>query len=182
MPSRAAERDRPTSPDRWVNVGCVGKPQGLKGELVVHFYGDTPARFAPGETVSMLHNGTRRELRVATSREMPKKLIVRFEGCTRIEDVESWRGAELQVRAEDLPDLEDGAFYHFELLGLSVYTADGQCLGTLEKIIGTGSNDVYCIRGNGREYLVPATEDAIESIDPSEGRIILKDMKGLIEP
>lgn len=168
--------------DRWIDVGAVGKPHGLKGEVVVHYFSDTPARFEVGAEVSLLMRGRRRTLVVAQTRPMPKKFVVRFEGCERIEDIETWRGGRLQVRACDLPPLEEGANYHFELIGLTVFAAGGAQLGRLEEVLSTGGNDVYVVRGSGREYLVPAIRDAIEKVDLEAGAMILKDLEGLITP
>ena len=167
--------------DRWVDVGRIGKPHGLKGEVVVHYFGDAPDRFAAGSEVSLFQKGQRRTLTVATTRPMPKKFVVRFEGFARIEDIESLRGGLLQVKAGDLPALEADSNYHFELIGLAVLDVGGTCLGRLEEILSTGGNDVYIVRGDGREYLIPAIQDAILSVDIEAGTMTLKDLKGLIE-
>ena len=177
----STKNNRP-SDDRWIDVGAVGKPHGLRGEVVVHCFGDTPARFVVGAEVSLLLRGTRRTVVVAQTRPMPKKFVVRFEGCERIEDIEAWRGGRLQVRAGDLPPLEEDVNYHFELIGLEVISAGGERLGRLEEILATGGNDVYVVRGGGREYLIPAIRDAIDRVDLEAGEMILKDMEGLITP
>ena len=174
---RTGQRDR----DTWVDVGRVTKVFGLKGEVVVHFFGDSPARFDPGNRVHLLAGDERRVLRIAARRQMPKKLVVRFEGCERVEDAEPYVGGLLQVQVADLPPLAEGEFYHHELIGLRVFAADGRLLGVLEEIIVTPSNDVYCVRGEGRETLVPAIGDAIARIDPRTGEMVLKDLKGLVE-
>ncbi len=181
MMGSSTKNNRPPD-DRWIDVGAVGKPHGLKGEVVVHCFGDTPVRFAVGAEVSLLLRGTRRTVVVAQTRPMPKKFVVRFEGCERIEDIEAWRGGRLQVRAGDLPPLEEDANYHFELIGLEVILAGGERLGRLEEILATGGNDVYVVRGGGREYLIPAIRDAIDKVDLEAGEMILKDMEGLITP
>jgi 16S rRNA processing protein RimM len=172
----------PADAERWIDVGAIGKPHGLKGEVVVHYTGDTPARFEAGARVSLFLHGERQTLVVAQTRPMPKKFVVRFEGCARIEDVEPWRGGRLQVLAGELPVLEAGSNYHFELIGLEVMDAGGRRLGRLSEILSTGSNDVYIVRGTDREYLIPAIRDAIEAVDLEAGTMILKDLKGMIEP
>ncbi|MCK4304068.1 MAG: 16S rRNA processing protein RimM [Candidatus Eisenbacteria sp.] len=178
-------REDPTSgPSRevWVDIGRIGKPFGLKGEVVIHYYGDAPDRFEVGSQVFLVTRGGRRSLRVASSRRMPRKLVARFDGCHSIEEIKPWVNAVLQIRAQDLPPLEGPQAYHFELIGLKVYAADGRYLGVLEEILATGANDVYCIRHEGREVLIPAIQDAIESVDPDEGRMTLKNLEGLIDP
>jgi len=172
------ERDE----DTWVCVGRVGKPFGLKGEVVVHYTGETPERFRSGAVVHVVTAGGRVEARVSGVRPMPKKLVVAFEGRADVEAIRPWVGCELEVRASELPVLEEGSYYHYQLVGLRVYAADGSLVGVIAEILSTGSNDVFCVRRDGREVLVPAIDDAIASIDPAAGRVVLKDLKGLITP
>jgi len=168
--------------DTWVSVGRIGKPFGLKGEVVIRYYGDTPARFAPGSRVYVNTREGRVRATVATARQMPRKFVVSFEGRATIEAVEAWVGLDIAVAARDLPSLEEGRYYHFQMIGLQVYAADGRCLGVLQEILATGGNDVYCVRDGRREVLIPAIAGAIDSVDLAARRMVLKDLEGLIEP
>jgi 16S rRNA processing protein RimM len=150
--------------------------------VVVHYYGDTPARFLPGGRVFVLAREGRVAAVVATSREMPQKFVASFVGRDSIEAVSPWVGCEVEVPAGDLPPLEEGRYYHFQLIGLRVHAADGRCIGVLEAIFGTVGNDVYCVRDGRREVLIPAGGDAIQGIDLVARTMTLRDVKGLIEP
>ncbi|MFC1572462.1 ribosome maturation factor RimM [Candidatus Eisenbacteria bacterium] len=165
-----------------MDVGKIGKPFGLKGEAVIHYYADDPDRFRPGKDVFAVSADGHRKLTVATARRVSKKYVVRFDGFERIEDIKPWVNRTLQVRACDLPQLAGDAAYHFELIGLRVHAADGLFLGVLEEVIETPGNDVYCVRAEGRELLIPAIRDAIDKVDVEAGTMVLKDMEGLIDP
>jgi len=168
--------------DRWVRIGRVGRPFGLKGEVVIHYTGETPDRFQPGRTVQVLTREGRIPAKIATMRPMPGKLVVSFEGRADVDQVRPWVNCPLEVRASELPELEEGSYYHYQLLGIEVYAADGRRLGVVEEILTTAGNDIYCVRDGERELLIPAIADAIESLDPAAGRMVLKDLKGLLEP
>lgn len=150
--------------------------------MVVHYYGDTPARFVPGTRVFIREREGRVAAIVATAREMPQKFVASFEGRGSVEAVSPWVGCEVEVPAQDLPALEEGRYYHFQLIGLRVHAADGRCVGVLEEILGTGANDVYCVRDGRREVLIPAGGDAIQAIDLVARTMTLRDLKGLIDP
>lgn len=171
-----------TEREQWVAVGKLGRTFGLRGEIVVHYYGDTAERFTPGARLFLATSTGRRELVVASARRVSKRLAVSFAGCERIEDVQDWVGAGLEVPAADLPPLEEGRYYHHQLIGLRVFAADGRCLGAVAEILATPGNDVYCVRGGQREILVPAVDDAIAAIDLEAGTLTLRDLAGLIEP
>ena len=170
------------SADAWVAVGRLGKTFGLRGEITVHWWAESEEVFRPGLEVVLASAREGCEARVAAARRMGAKLVARFEGLDRIEDVQPFVGRTVEVRLRDLPELEEGNYYHFELIGMEVLAADGRPLGTLAEIIETGGNDVFCVRDGRREILVPAIRDAIASIDVAARRIVLKDLEGLIEP
>lgn len=168
--------------EQWIHVGRIGKSFGLKGEVVIHYTGETPERFAPGETVHVVTREGRIEARIASARALSKKFVVVFAGRESVEAAKAWVNCPVEVRASELPPLEEGRYYHFQLIGLKVYAADGRYLGVLEEVWATGGNDVYCVRDGGREVLVPAIEDAVGGIDMEQGRMDLKNLEGMIEP
>jgi 16S rRNA processing protein RimM len=168
--------------NRWVRVGRIGKPFGLKGDVVVHHYADSPDRFAAGARVFVILPAGRVEAKVVQGRQQPTKYVARFEGRDDVDAIRPWVGCEVEIRASELPPLAEGQFYHYQLLGLPVYKADGTRLGEIAQILGTGGNDVLRVCEGDREVLVPVIDDAIERIDVAAGRVVLKDLEGLIEP
>ena len=166
----------------WIAVGRLGKTFGLHGEVVVHRLTDSDELFRPGRDLVLASRRERRSVRVAARRELPTKLVVRFEGLEDVDDIQPWVGSTVEVRARELPKLEEGSYYHFQLIGLEVFAADGRSLGRLAEILETAGNDVFCVRDGRREILVPVIRDAIASIDLAAGRVVLKDLKGLIQP
>ena len=168
--------------ETWVAVGRLGKTFGLRGEISVHLWDHSAEWFVPGLEVVLASARQGCEARIAAVRRMGAKLVARFEGQERIEDAQPFVGRTVEVRVRDLPQLEEGTYYHFELIGLEVLAADGRRLGILEEILETAGNDVFCVRDGKREILVPAIRDAIASIDLAARRVALKDLKGLIEP
>ncbi len=166
----------------WVAVGRLGKTFGLRGEIVVHRLTESDEPFRPGQELVLASGRERRTVRVAGCRELSTKLVVSFTGLADIAEVQPWVGSTVLVRVRELPILEEGSYYHFQLIGLEVFAADGRPLGKLVEILETAGNDVFVVRDGRREVLVPAIRDAIASIDLAARRVVLKDLKGLIEP
>ncbi len=157
---------------------AAGQPDTGRAEAVLE--GPGRAEVVPSADVP---------LTVKSVRESGRDLAVFFEEAGSIEDAEALRGKELFVPESEVPPLPEGEYYHFQMLGLRVYTSRGRLLGMLSDIISAGARDVYVVkpvepadrlRGTGREYLIPATDDAIEMIDMAGGRITLRPMKGYI--
>lgn len=166
---------------RRVLVGIILKPVGLKGEVKVKPLTDNPERYAPGGKIWMDRPGTGPECLVVRSVSGHKDILkVLFEGVGSVEDADRLRGLELYVREADVPPLEEGEYYHFQVIGAEVYTDDGRLLGKVTDIIETGEKDVYVVMGGGKEYLIPVTEEHVRKIDVKSGRIDLYPMEGYI--
>ena len=107
----------------------------------------------------------------------PHKGLIRvsFNNVDSRTDAEALTGAEVVVRRDELPDLEDDTYYWVDLIGLDVVTTDQRQLGRIESILPTGSNDVYVVRGHGGETMVPALASVILEVD-LENRIMRVDL------
>jgi 16S rRNA processing protein RimM len=80
------------------------------------------------------------------------------------------------------PRLPPGEYYWFQVLGLPVYeAADGTLLGYLEEVIPTPAHDVYAVRLDRREVLLPAVEEVVLEINLSQGFITVSLPEGLPE-
>lgn len=109
-----------------------------------------------------------------------KHFNISFLGVDDREAASRFREAFLKVERDSLP-LDKGEFFVDQLVGLKVITTDGAVIGKVEDIIETGSNDVYIVRGEGREYLIPAIRDVVREIDPGGGRILIEVMEGMLD-
>lgn len=94
-----------------------------------------------------------------------KNALVCFKGITDCNAAEGLVGSQLFIAKAELPELEAGIYYWFDLIGLEVFTTEEKYLGRIESIIETGSNDVYVVKTDGAEILVPALESVVLSID-----------------
>jgi len=66
--------------------------------------------------------------------------------------------------------LDEGEYYVFDIVGLTVRDEDGNELGTVTDVLRTGSNDVYAVRdAEGHELLVPALRTVVQNIDIAGG-------------
>ena len=141
-------------------VGRVGRPHGLDGAFVVERGSEDPSRYAVG---AILHvNGV--PARITLSRR-----VGRGRHAIRL-DRQVERGDELTVPRSALPALPEGEFYTFELVGLRVEEEGGREIGVVRDVLPGPANDNLQLE-DGR--LVPMIEDAILSVDPAGGRVLL---------
>ena len=53
-------------------------------------------------------------------------------------------------------------------------------MGILEEILPTGSNDVFVVRKDGREVLIPATDEVVVRVDLREKIMVIHPLEGLL--
>ena len=154
-----------------IRVGQVMGAYGLDGAVKVMPLTDFKDRFDPG--TSLLLDGSARN--VEWSREGQPGIVVKLDGIDNRTMAELFRGRYLEVPDEEMRPLEAGRFYHRQVVGLAAVTSSGQQLGVIAEVLERPANDVWVSRDGSIEHLIPATRDAIVSVDLPAGQVVVAD-------
>ncbi len=137
-------------------------------DLLTHF----PERLIPGRQLYI--GESHQPVRIRSVRPTLQAVLIAFEGYEDRDQVAAFRNQYLYVRADELPPLPEGEYYHHQLLGLRVFDLQGNLLGVLSEILETGANDVYVVRDEGgSEILLPVIEGVILEVDLGARRLIV---------
>jgi len=148
-----------------VPIGQVVGAHGINGAVKVHFYDIQPRTITPGDSLRMLTpQGAQTNYSVEWARPHKQHYLVGLKGVGDRDQAQALQGTQIVVRRSDLPALEADTFYWADLIGMAVYTIEDRYLGHIESIIPTGSNDVYVVRDNESETLVPALRRVVQSV------------------
>ena len=162
-------------------VGRVVKTQGIKGQMRVSSGGGSYLTFSAGNVVYFEQKeGSKRALTVESSRPYKEMTILALREVKRIEEAEELIGCSVYVDRADLKPLPPDEFYWYQLQGLRVETEDGSLLGILEEILPTGGQDVFVVRKDGQEILIPATEEVVLRVDVKEKIMVVHLLEGLL--
>jgi len=165
----------------WIEVGRLTKTHGLKGELKLHpFISDTSLLQSIHHARLEMEDGPR-EVTIESLRGGGASLIIKFKHCDSIEQAGALKGHNLEIPRSDFPDLPEGEYYWFQILGLSVFDEEGNAYGAVTEIIETGSNDVYVVRDGDREILLPMIDSVVKEIDLADRKLIFHRIEGLVE-
>ena len=104
-----------------------------------------------------------------------------LEGIIDANGAAALLGKAVFVGEGDLPPLGANEFYYRDVIGCEVFLIDNTHLGIVEEIIVTGANDVFVVRGGGKEVLVPAIEDVVKEIDVASRRVVIDPIPGLLD-
>jgi 16S rRNA processing protein RimM len=165
-----------------LRLGRIVGAHGLKGAL--RFRPDNPdsETIAKGARLQLELNGSAREYEVAAISNLGRG-VRRLElmGLADANAAEPLTGATVLIDEAGLPESKPGEFYYHEVLGCEVFLEDGTNLGLIEEVFSAGANDVWVVRGGGREVLVPVIEDVVKSMDIPARRMTIAAVPGLLE-
>ncbi len=157
-------------------MGRIGPTWGVRGAVKVTPLVDKRERLARGRSITVDD-----ERRVIESSHWRKGLVyLKLSGIDDREAASSLRDRFLVVPESELEPLPEGQYYRFQLIGLEVRSTTGAVLGRVTDILTTGANDVYIVRSEKREILVPATDEVIKKIDVERGLMLIEEITGLI--
>jgi len=163
-------------------VAELGRPHGIRGEITALLRGLSGAELAAIETLRIRRvGGTEGPVRVAGARPKGRGWILRLDGVRDRDAAESLRGAVILAAPSDLPEREPGEWWAEDLVGLEVVSDGGEPLGRLEEVLELPANDVYVVRSERGEVLLPAIEDVIVAVDLEANTMTVHLLPGLID-
>jgi 16S rRNA processing protein RimM len=152
--------------EKYISIGKITGLHGLHGNLKVYSYSNSLEPYESGCPIWLRNTaGVEKSYIIKTAKPYKKGVLITLEDVADINVAEKLVGSELLVSRELLPDLDDDEFYWFEIIGLQVFSKEGDFLGTVKSIFPTGSNDVYVVKKKGEEFLIPALESVVLSVD-----------------
>ena len=171
--------------EKLYTVGKIVNTHGIRGELKIVPQTDFPdERFAKGSALVFFDPQKQATLPVTveSAREHKKMFMVKFKGFDNINDVEKYKGWLLKVEEKYLSELPDDEFYYHEIIGCTVFTDEGEKLGTISEILSPGANDVWVVeRESGKPVLIPYIDDVVLEVDIEEKRVKVSLMEGLLD-
>lgn len=165
----------------FLEIGQIVNTFGIKGMVKVKPFTDDITRFDNLEKVYVETHKVRKIYEIEEVKYHKDMVLIKFKGIDKIEEAELLRNSYLKVNRNDEPDLEDGTYYIVDLLGLDVYSDEGNLLGKIDDIFNNGSSDIYVVKDElGKQLLLPAISDVIKEINLEEKKMIVHILKGLI--
>jgi 16S rRNA processing protein RimM len=181
--------NKPSEAQALIRIGRITGVHGLRGGL--RFRPDAPGSesvqsierifLADGDAASADASNAQ-EFRIATISEVGRGTMrLMLEEITNADLAEPLKGKNVFADQRDLPPPAENEFYYRDVIGCEVFLTDGIRIGIVEEVIPTGANDVFVVRGEDREVLVPVIADVVKEIDIVAHRVIIEAVPGLFE-
>lgn len=160
-------------------VGKLRRTHGLRGELQMEVWTEFPERLEGGKTLYV--GADYRPFRLRSVRQKANSLLVAFQDIRDPEQAAALRNQWVYIRADQVPPLTEGEFYHHQIVGLNVIDEGGETLGVVSGILETGSNDVLIVHPeSGKDILLPFTDEVILEVDLQRGIVNVHLLPGLL--
>ena len=160
----------------FITIGEILGVWGIKGKVKVEVATDFPQRFTPSAMVYI----NRQPMTIDSAEWHRGKAIIKLGAIDSIESAEQLRGQLVEIHHSQVNPLPEGQYYHFQLIGLEVWTTQEELLGSVTEVLTGKSNDNHVARGAKGEVIIPAIDDVVKSIDLDRERITIEVIQGLL--
>ena len=150
-------------------IGEVLKPQGIRGELKIKTFTDSPEDVKAFGTVYI--DGVAYKI-LSFRVDGSGAAYVGLRGIPDRNAAELFRGKTIEGEREDAPELAEGQYYIVDIIGLSCQTEEGEVLGTVTDISNL-SSDIYTIEKAGKKILFPAVKGVVVQVDLANKKLIV---------
>ena len=152
--------------ERRIALAAVAGAHGVKGEVRLKLFSDSLESLSAQKELCV--GGVKQRLLSVRDGKMP---VARFEGIADRSAAEALRGSLIEIDRSALPPLEEGEYYHSDLIGLTAVDGDGKTVGMVVTVENYGAGDLLEIEmEGGRTSLIPFKDGVADLID---GKIVV---------
>ncbi|MBI5441636.1 MAG: 16S rRNA processing protein RimM [Deltaproteobacteria bacterium] len=173
------------SKQRFVAIGRIGRPQGIKGDVRISSGGDVSrglegyTRFFVGRPGVGPDVEEPRPIEIERHRPQGRFLVVKFAGLGTPEEARTLLHWVLYVDRREMPPVAEDEYYYADLLGCRVIDEAGEELGRVADVFGTAAHDVLVVASPDGEWMIPVVSEHVVSWDFETGEVHVRRVGGL---
>lgn len=157
------------STEKHIECGKIVNTHGCMGAVKAESWCNSVEDLSSFKRVFLYNDGVYEEHKVKKASIFKQFVIFTLSGIDNMDSAMLLKNKTLYAAREDF-NLEDGEFFLADIIGLNVIDNDsGKIYGTLKEIINRGAADIYVVKTEKGESMIPAVDEFIASIDLNEG-------------
>ncbi len=160
-------------------IGKIVNAQGIKGEVRAIPTTDDINRFKNLKEVYISRKNDMSLHKIETVRFHKQFVLLKFEDINTRNDAELLKNTEIKIDKENAIPCDENEYYISDLYNMKVVTDEGEDIGIIEDIIFTGANDVYIVKKDDSQILIPAIKQCILNVDINEKIMTVHLLEGL---
>ena len=165
---------------QYIETGVITGTHGVRGELRVQPWCDTPEDLTVHKKLYLDATGEN-AIQVVNARAHKQMVILKVKGIDTVEQAEALRNKTVYLDRKKLK-LAKGQYLIVDLIGCKVFdSSNKEELGVLTDVSQTGANDVWHIKKDEKEYLIPAIPSVVDQVDVDKETIFITPLKGIFD-
>lgn len=166
---------------QYFEIGQIVNHFGIKGMVKVNPFTDDISQFEEMETILVDKKGNLQEMQIEEVKYSKNQVLLKLKGIETVEEAEKYRNCYLKLPREKARKLPKNTYFIADLIGLEVYTEEGNLLGKVDDIYNTGASDIYVVKDElGKQILLPAIKEVIKQVDLEQEKIVVHLLDGLV--
>ncbi len=163
----------------YLECAVIINTHGVKGDLKLESLCDTPAVLAAFKRVYLCESGKYKEVKVLHASVFKSFVLMTLEGVDDMDKAMSLKGKTLYAVREDFK-LKKGDYFIVDLIGLPVIdNKDGRVFGEIADVINRGASDIYVVKTENGERMMPAVKEFVKKVDIEKG-VFVEVIPGLL--
>ena len=165
----------------YFEIGQIVNTFGIKGVVKVNYFTDDPLEFEKLKTILVEKNKKLLEFEIEEAKLHKNQVLLKLKGINDINEAEKYKGCYIKLPRGKAKKLPENTYFIADLIGIDVFTDNGELLGKVDDIYNSGSADIYVIKNElGKQILLPGIKEVIKEIDVDNEKIIVHLIDGLI--
>jgi len=167
--------------EQLMEIGQIVNTYGIKGFLKVVPFTDDVTRFEDLKSIYIQTKNTLKTVIIEEVKYAKNLVLLKLKGIDDINSAEVFKNCYIKIDRKDAVKLPEDSYFIVDLIGLNVFTDEGQSLGNIIDVYPTGANDIYVVKDEmGKQVLLPAIGDVIKNVDIENKKMIVHLIEGLV--
>jgi 16S rRNA processing protein RimM len=159
---------------KWVPLGKILREWGVCGQVKCLAFNPESSLFFQSPTLYLETGEGYRPFQVEEVRPHDQYWRIKFRGIESPEAAKLFRGREIALPREELPEVEEGEIYLDDLVGFEVLGPQEKNLGKVLAWETVGSSEVFSVGKDIKSAkLIPYREEFVEKTDKKNKKIFL---------
>lgn len=166
--------------DKFLECGKIINTHGIRGGVKLESWCDTPEDLASLKRIYFQDENGYFPRKVKRASVFKQFVLLELEGVCDVDSAMRLKGCVVFADREELP-LAEGSFFVADLIGLPVIDAEtGVLIGSLCDVSNLGASDIYTVRTDRGEKMIPAVPEFIKEVDTEKG-IFVSLIEGMLD-
>ncbi len=161
--------------NRYLEAGKIVNTHGIAGEVKILPWADDADFLLDFDTIYV--DG--QPMTLCSARVHKNCILAKLEGIDNVNDAMKLRNKIVCIDRDEV-ELEEGAFFLVDLMGLEVRAADtGEVLGQIAEVLTPPASNVYVVKGGAQEHMIPAVPEFIVETNVEGGYVLVRLIEGM---